>query len=198
MAAEKDYKPRLFIFFVLEYFFQELIYQHITVSTYTLKESVIISFVKSLPSWKSLLNFTTHSFWFQGLFNLFFLWLTLPNPYKYSSQVPSPYSCAATVTSTTPETNHVHREKQLTFPFDSLHTYTPHLSFKKQGQLFYHSRNKWEGNRQEGQRSPNGGNRLQVSDIFFSLLSGRRKQTSDTFPLPPPPLLSINLKRGFS
>ena len=73
MAAEKDYKPRLFIFFVLEYFFQELIYQHITVSTYTLKESVIISSVKSLPSWKSLLNFTTHSFWFQGLFNLFFL-----------------------------------------------------------------------------------------------------------------------------
>ena len=50
MAAEKDYKLRLFIFFVLAYFFRELIYQHITVSTYTLKESVIISSVKSLPS----------------------------------------------------------------------------------------------------------------------------------------------------
>ena len=28
---------------------------------------------------------------------------------------------------------------------------------------------KWEGNRQEGQGSPNGGNSLQVSDIFISL-----------------------------
>ena len=27
----------------------------------------------------------------------------------------------------------------------------------------------WEGNRQEGQGSPNGGNKLQVSDIFISL-----------------------------
>ena len=27
----------------------------------------------------------------------------------------------------------------------------------------------WEGNRQEGQGSPNGGNRLQVPDIFISL-----------------------------
>ena len=27
----------------------------------------------------------------------------------------------------------------------------------------------WEGNRQEGQGSPNGGNNLQVSDIFISL-----------------------------
>ena len=27
----------------------------------------------------------------------------------------------------------------------------------------------WEGNRQEGQGSPNGRNRLQVSDIFISL-----------------------------
>ena len=27
----------------------------------------------------------------------------------------------------------------------------------------------WEVNRQEGQRSPNGGNSLQVSDIFLSL-----------------------------
>ena len=27
----------------------------------------------------------------------------------------------------------------------------------------------WEGNRQEGQGSPNGGNSLQVSDIFISL-----------------------------
>ena len=43
----------------------------------------------------------------------------------------------------------------------------------------------WEGNRQEGQGSPNGGNRLQVSDIFsLSLLSGRRKQTSVTSPTP--------------
>ena len=34
------------------------------------------------------------------------------------------------------------------------------------------------GSRQEGQASPNGGNRLQVSDSFFvSPLSGRRKQT---------------------
>ena len=27
----------------------------------------------------------------------------------------------------------------------------------------------WEGNRQEGQESPNGGNSLQVSEIFISL-----------------------------
>ena len=27
----------------------------------------------------------------------------------------------------------------------------------------------WEGNRQEGQGFPNGGNSLQVSDIFISL-----------------------------
>ena len=27
----------------------------------------------------------------------------------------------------------------------------------------------WEGNRQEGQGSPNGGNSLQMSDIFISL-----------------------------
>ena len=35
----------------------------------------------------------------------------------------------------------------------------------------------WEGNRQEGQGSPNGGNRLRVSDIFFSLseAAGRNK-----------------------
>ena len=34
-----------------------------------------------------------------------------------------------------------------------------------------------EGSRQKGQGSPNGGNRLQVSDFFFfiSRLSGRRK-----------------------
>ena len=38
----------------------------------------------------------------------------------------------------------------------------------------------WEGNRQEGQGSPNGGNRLQVPDIL-SLLSSRRKQTSNIF-----------------
>ena len=34
----------------------------------------------------------------------------------------------------------------------------------------------WEDNRQEGQGSPNRGNRLQGSDIFISPLSGRRKQ----------------------
>ena len=39
----------------------------------------------------------------------------------------------------------------------------------------------WEGNRQEGQWSPNGGNKLQVSDIFFSLLRGRKKQTCYIF-----------------
>ena len=38
----------------------------------------------------------------------------------------------------------------------------------------------WEGNRQEGQGSPNGGNSLQMSDIL-PLLSGRRKQTSNIF-----------------
>ena len=32
-----------------------------------------------------------------------------------------------------------------------------------------HSICKWEGNRQEGQGSPNGRNSLQVSDIFISL-----------------------------
>ena len=38
---------------------------------------------------------------------------------------------------------------------------------------------KCEGNRQEGQGSPNRGNGLQVSDIFFKIssLSSRRKQT---------------------
>ena len=38
-------------------------------------------------------------------------------------------------------------------------------------------RGSWEGNRQEGQGSPDGGSRLQVSDVF-SLLSSRRKQTT--------------------
>ena len=37
----------------------------------------------------------------------------------------------------------------------------------------------WEGNKQEGQGSPKGRNRLQVPDIFLS--SGRKKQTSDIF-----------------
>ena len=37
----------------------------------------------------------------------------------------------------------------------------------------------WEGNRQEGQGSPSGGNRRQVSDMCTSLLSGRRKQVLD-------------------
>ena len=40
---------------------------------------------------------------------------------------------------------------------------------------------KWEGNRQEGQGSSDRGNRLQVSDIFLSLLIRRRKQTSVIF-----------------
>ena len=31
----------------------------------------------------------------------------------------------------------------------------------------------WEGNRQEGQVSPKGGNRLQVSEFFLSPLSSR-------------------------
>ena len=34
---------------------------------------------------------------------------------------------------------------------------------------FFKHMSSWEGNRQEGQGSPNGGNRLQVSDIFLSL-----------------------------
>ena len=58
------------------------------------------------------------------------------------------------------------------------------------------SRKNWEGNRQEGQGSPNRGNSLQVSDIFFiSLLSGRRKQATSVkifFPL-----LYTNLNRSF-
>ena len=35
--------------------------------------------------------------------------------------------------------------------------------------LWYLRRHHWEGNRQEGQGSPNGGKRLQVPDIFISL-----------------------------
>ena len=45
------------------------------------------------------------------------------------------------------------------------------------------SQKQWEGNRQEGQRSPNGGNRLQVPDIFNSL-KGRRKQTGEIYFFP--------------
>ena len=46
------------------------------------------------------------------------------------------------------------------------------------------SKEYWEGNRQESQGSPNRGNRLQVSDIFLSLLSCRRKQTSGIYFFP--------------
>ena len=52
----------------------------------------------------------------------------------------------------------------------------------------------WEGNRQEGQWSPNGGNRLQVSDIFFSLslaAGGNKLQVLDFS------FFYTNLKRGF-
>ena len=51
---------------------------------------------------------------------------------------------------------------------------------------------KWGGNRQEGQGSPNGGNSLQVSDIFISL-KRQEEQTSNIFFL-----LYTNLKGGFS
>ena len=37
------------------------------------------------------------------------------------------------------------------------------------GKTIAFTRRTWEGNRQEGQGSPNGGNSLQVSDIFISL-----------------------------
>ena len=37
----------------------------------------------------------------------------------------------------------------------------------------------WEGNRQEGQWSPNGGNRLQVQDIFISLK--RQEETNQRY-----------------
>ena len=52
------------------------------------------------------------------------------------------------------------------------------FSRRKKGQTFHSlcgpgpgdwSQWKWGGNRQEGQGSPNGGNSLQVSDIFISL-----------------------------
>ena len=45
-------------------------------------------------------------------------------------------------------------------------------SYKYFGYLsstLYHFGSNGEGNRQEGQGSPNGGNRLQVPDIFLSL-----------------------------
>ena len=38
--------------------------------------------------------------------------------------------------------------------------------------------NLWDGNRQEGQGSPKGGNRVQVSDIFYLSL----KQQKEIFP----------------
>ena len=50
------------------------------------------------------------------------------------------------------------------------------------------------GNRQEGQESPNGGNRLQVSDIFSLSLKQQEETTSVIFF----PFLYTNLKRGFS
>ena len=58
--------------------------------------------------------------------------------------------------------------------------YWSRLPFPSPGDLSDPGLN-WEDNRQEGQGSPKGGNRLQVSDIF-SLLSGRRKQVLDFFP----------------
>ena len=50
----------------------------------------------------------------------------------------------------------------------------------------------WEGNRQEGQGSPNGGNRLQVPDIFISLKQQEETNWRYFF------LLYTNLKGGFS
>ena len=49
-----------------------------------------------------------------------------------------------------------------------------------------------EGNRQEGQGSPNGGNSLQVSDIFISLKQQEETNSRYFF------LLYTNLKGGFS
>ena len=75
------------------------------------------------------------------------------------------------------------------------------FSRRKKGQTFHSlcrpgpgnwSRWKWGGNRQEGQGSPNGGNSLQVSDIFISL-KRQEEQTSNIFFL-----LYTNLKGGFS
>ena len=53
------------------------------------------------------------------------------------------------------------------------------------------SKRKGGNEKQEGQGAPNGGNRLQVSDIFISLK--RQEETSDIFFL-----LHTNIKRGFS
>ena len=50
----------------------------------------------------------------------------------------------------------------------------------------------WEGNRQEGQGSPNGGNRLQVPDIFISLK--QQEETNQWYFF----LFYTNLKGGFS
>ena len=52
--------------------------------------------------------------------------------------------------------------------------------------------NRWEGNRQEGQGSPNGGNRLQVPDILISLKQQEETNWRYFF------LLYTNLKGGFS
>ena len=52
------------------------------------------------------------------------------------------------------------------------------------------SRGSWECNRQEGQGSPDGGSRLQVSDVF-SLFSSRRKQTTSVRLFFPPSLYKI-------
>ena len=40
----------------------------------------------------------------------------------------------------------------------------------------------WEGNRQEGQGSPNGGKRLQVPDIFLSLKQQEKTNLPYVFP----------------
>ena len=52
----------------------------------------------------------------------------------------------------------------------------------------------WEGNRQEGQGSPNRGNRLQVSDIFISLKWQQETNGRYFFFF----LLYTNVKGGFS
>ena len=70
--------------------------------------------------------------------------------------------------------------------------YTPPASFR--GIVINKEVCFWEGNRQEGQGSSSGGNRLQMSDIFLSLSSSRRKQTSVRFFFFF--VLYTNLKRG--
>ena len=53
----------------------------------------------------------------------------------------------------------------------------------------------WEGNRQEGQGSPNGGKRLQVSDIFYLSL---KQQEETNYKCQIFFLLHAKLKGGFS